>query len=175
MTGLRRVMLDFETIGNGKHACVVQVGAVYFARGDIGASLKLQVDAEDAQRNGAELDASTVYWWLSQSPEAIASITAQPRTPERLVFAELNEFLKDADEIWSHATFDFVILMEALKRLNIKPKFGYRSARDIRTLNALTSVDKDATPRIGVHHDALHDAIYQAQYVTKMLESIGKL
>jgi hypothetical protein len=171
-------MIDFETLGNGKHACVVQVGACYFGQmhelPDV-RTFKANFDAEDAMRNGAEMDASTVYWWLSQSPEAIKSITAEPRLPEREAFERLNDFLKDADEIWSHATFDFVILMEALKRLHIKPKFGYRTSRDIRTLSALTKgkVDRDAFKREGTHHDGLDDAVHQARYVMEMLRALA--
>ncbi len=169
---MKRVMIDFETLGNGKHACVVQVGACYFGPDGIGEKLKIQVDAEDAMRNGAEMDGSTVYWWLSQSPEAIASIIAQPRSAEREAFERLNAYLAGADEIWSHATFDFVILMEALKRLHIKPSFGYRTSRDIRTLGALApAIDK--LERAGTHHDGLDDAIYQAGYVMKQLEAMG--
>ena len=171
---MKRVMIDFETLGNGKQACVVQVGACYFENGGIGQCLKLQVDAEDAVRNGAEMDASTVYWWLAQSPEAIKSILADPKLSERDAFNQLNAFLAGADEIWSHATFDFVILMEALKRLHIKPLFGYRVARDIRTLNALVKFDRDAIKREGTHHDGLDDAIYQARYVMAMLALVPK-
>jgi len=169
---MKRVMIDFETLGNGKQACVVQVGACYFADGGVGQCLKLQMDAEDAMRNGAEMDASTVYWWLSQSPEAIKSILAMPRLSELDVLNQLNAFLAGADEIWSHATFDFVILMEALKRRGIKPMFGYRTARDIRTLNALVPFDKDSIKREGTHHDGLDDAIYQARYVMAMLAKL---
>lgn len=174
---MKRVMIDFETLGNGKHACVVQVGACYFGQmhelPDV-RTFKANIDAEDAMRNGAEMDGSTVYWWLSQSPEAIKSITAEPRLPEREAFEQLNDFLKDADEIWSHATFDFVILMEALKRLGIKPKFGYRAARDIRTLNALSTFDKNSIVREGTHHDGLDDAKHQACYIMRMLEAFAK-
>ncbi len=172
---MKRVMIDFETLGNGKHACIVQVGACYFGQmhelPEV-RTFKANVDAEDAMRNGAEMDASMVYWWLGQSPEAVASITAQPRLTERDALSQLNDFLAEAEEIWSHATFDFVILMEAMKRLGIKPRFSYRVARDIRTLNALSNVEKDSTPRSGVHHDGLDDAIYQAGYVLRMLNAL---
>lgn len=175
MKKIKRVMLDFETLGNGKNACVAQVGACYFGEGDVSDRFKRTVNAEDSIRNGAAMDASTVYWWLSQSPEAIKSITAGPLSSERETFEQLNDFLAEADEIWSHATFDFVILMESMKRLGIKPKFSYRHARDIRTLHALSGLDRDATKREGVHHDALDDAVYQAGYVMKMLAAVEKV
>ena len=172
---MKRVMIDFEALGNGKHACVVQMGACYFGAmhelPDV-RTFKLNVNAEDAMRNGAEMDASTVYWWLSQSPEAIKSILAEPRVPEVEAFTQLNDFLAPADEIWSHATYDFVILTEALKRLAIKPKFSFRTARDIRTLHALSGFDRKSIKREGTHHDALDDAVYQARYVIAMLDKV---
>lgn len=174
---MKRVMIDFETLGNGKHACIVQVGACYFGQmhelPDV-RTFKANIDAEDAMKNGAEMDASTVYWWLGQSDGARQSILAEPREKEHVALERLNDFLAGADEIWSHATFDFVILMESLKRLCIKPKFGYRTARDIRTLNALATVDTKTIKREGTHHDGLDDAIFQAKYVIEMLVSLGK-
>jgi hypothetical protein len=170
-------MIDFETLGNGKNACIAQVGACYFGGGGSsphGPLLEINFDAENCVKHGAELDANTVYWWLEQSDEARKSILEDPRSPEYEGLISLNEFLKGADEIWSHATFDFVILMEALKRRGIKPSFGYRVARDIRTLNALCpSFDRDSIKREGTHHRALHDAMYQARYVMEMLKILG--
>lgn len=164
---MKDVMLDFETFGNGNNACVVQIGACYFDRvtGEIGAKFKCNVDAQSATESGAKIDASTVYWWLSQSKEAVYSVTADPKKSVTDAFLELNNFLKDSKCIWSHATFDFVILSETLKRLGIKPLFSFRAARDIRTLVDLADIDLKELPRnTGVHHDGLDDAIYQVNY-----------
>ncbi len=177
---MKDVMIDFETFGNGQNACVVQVGACYFDRntGEIGEKFKMNVNAEDATKNGAQIDAPTVYWWLQQSTEAVRSILTGESSPEREVFEKFNDFLKKADAIWSHATFDYVILMNVLRRLGIKPKFSYRSARDIRTLVDLADVNTKA-PRpesAGVAHDGLDDAIYQVSYcVTAMNKLRGKV
>lgn len=165
-------MIDFETLGNGKYACLVQVGACYFGDGQTGKTLKLNFDAEDGQKHGSEIDAPTIYWWLQQSPEARASIAEEPRVTEYDGLTKLNDFLKGAEEVWSHATFDFVILMEALKRRFIKPAFGYKAARDIRTLMAIAPKQAEE-PRAGTHHDGLDDALYQARYVMKALAAIG--
>lgn len=172
------IMIDFETLGNGKNACVVQVGACYFhpATGEIGRTLSLNIDAESAMHSGAEMDASTVYWWLAQSKEAQESITKGPLLNITDAMNTLNDFLEGARGIWSHATFDFVILTETLKRLNIKPKFGYRFARDLRTLTTLAGVKTDKFVREGIHHNGLDDAKFQVKYTVAALNKlVGKI
>jgi hypothetical protein len=171
------VMLDFEAFGNGKNACIVQVAAVYFDRhtGEIGKEFKANIDAQSAIASGAEMDASAVYWWLSQEKAAIDSILQQPRREIFDVMDELNWFLNGATAIWSHATYDFVILTETLKRLEIRPAFSYRATRDIRTLLDLAGIQlKDQTlNREGVHHDSLDDCKFQVQYCVPALRKLG--
>lgn len=169
------VMLDFETLGNGKDKCVCQVGAVYFDRstGELGTELKLNIDAASHERYGGKLDAQTVYWWLQQSEEARASITAPDKADIYTAFQELNSFLSDAKRIWSHATFDFVTLMETMKQLEIKPTFSYKIGLDLRTLVYLAGVDADkGRVREGTHHDALADAKFQVKYAVAALNAI---
>lgn len=173
---MKNVMIDFETLGNGKNACVIQVAACYFddKTGETGETYKANIDARTSVKNGAQIDADTVYWWLAQSKEAIDSVTGGNLLDETQVFNELNQFLKPAKNIWSHATFDFVILMEALKRLGIKPNFSYRDARDIRTLISLAQLDHNSFKREGLHHDGLEDCKFQVKYcvpaIKKLLE-----
>lgn len=162
-------MIDLETFSAGENACVVQIGACDFQEDQ---QFKRNIDARDAFRNGATIDPDTIYWWLSQSDGARSSV-CQPGVTEREAFEAFNDYLADADEIWSHATFDFVIVMSALRRLNIKPKFSYRAARDIRTLIGFSKIDTKKKPRGGIHHDALADAIYQAGYCRSALAVIG--
>lgn len=169
---MKDVMLDFETFGNGPDAVVCQIGACYFDRttGEIGETFKVNVNARTSK---GELDADTVYWWLSQSDEARKSLTGG-MTLEILAFANLNRFLEKSKAIWSHATFDFVLLTETLKRLGIEPAFGYRAARDIRTLIDLADVDTRDFQREGVAHDALEDCKFQVKYcVAAMKKLIG--
>ena len=69
-------------------------------------------------------------------------------------------------------TFDFVIVSGVMKKLNIKPKFSFRTARDIRTLLDVSKVDYKSFTRHGTHHDALDDAIFQIQYCVAALVRI---
>lgn len=174
---MKDVMLDIESLGNGKHAAIVQIGAAYFDRasGAIGEMFKINIDARSAVESGAELDADTVYWWLSQSREAIDSITALPLSPIGAAMVELNDFLNGATAIWSHATFDWVIVTETFKRLKIRTKFHYRTCRDIRTLVDLAGIQTTDyyLKREGIHHDALSDCFHQIKYCVDAFQKLG--
>lgn len=171
---MKDVMLDFETFGNGKNAAVVQVGAIYFNRqtGELGKEFFANIDARTAVKSGAEIDADTVYWWLSQSQEAILSVTTGHLFDIKTVFLDLNAFLADANAIWSHATFDFVILQETMKRLGLKPQYSFRAARDLRTLNDLAPKDAGAASFVGTPHNALDDCRNQIKYAVAALNRI---
>ncbi len=173
---MKDVMLDFETLGNGKNALVCQVGACYFDRvtGEIGATFKMNIDARTAQKSGGEFDADTVYWWLSQSREAIDSFTKGELVPIEKAMNDLNDFFEPCKAIWSHATFDFVVLTETLKRLGIKPKFRYKVARDLRTAVDLGKITISKVTREGVHHDALDDCKHQVKYLVEALNRLKK-
>lgn len=168
------VMIDFETLGNGENKCICQVGAVYFDRvsGELGKEFKVNIDAESHVHAGAVIDASTVYWWLGQSDPARVSILAQPRVNVVEAMSQLNVFLADATRIWSHATFDFVTLMDTLRKLGIKPTFGYRAGLDLRTLVYLAGVEVASFPREGVHHDGLEDAKHQVKYAVAAMNAV---
>jgi hypothetical protein len=172
---LQDVMIDIETLGNGKHACIVQIGACYFNRstGEIGRKFKVNVDPESAVRAGCEIDAQTVMWWLKQSDAARASILADPKLDITEAFKQLNTFLMGAKYVWSHATFDFVIITNTFRMLGLKPFYRYQSARDIRTLMDLADLKpSEQSNREGTHHDGLDDAIYQVQYCVKALNKL---
>lgn len=170
------LMIDIETLGNGKDKTICQIGACSFNRetGEIGKTFKRNIDAASHEKVGGRLDASTVYWWLSQKPEAIASILAEPREDIRIVMNDLNLFLQDAKAIWSHATFDFVTIQETLKQLDIKPLFSFRTARDIRTLVDLGKIStSDFNVSRTVHHDALDDCLTQVKYCVAALNKVS--
>lgn len=170
---MKDVMIDFETLGNGKNKCLCQVGAVYFDRvtGETGAELLINIDAASHVKEGGVIDAETVNWWLQQSEEARKSILA-PGVPVKEAMARLNAFVMGADRIWSHATFDFVTLCDTLKQLGIHPLFSYKAGLDLRTLVYLAGVSTKDFVREGTHHDGLADAKFQVKYCVAALNAI---
>lgn len=170
-------MIDLETFGVNKTAVIVQIGACYFDRvtGEIGETFKVNISPVSGVKAGCRMDAQTVSWWMGQSDAARASILAEPQLDINEVMEHLNQFLSKAKHIWSHATFDFCIIMEVMSLLDIKPKFSYKNARDIRTLSHLTGNKSFDGNRDGIHHDALDDCKHQVKYCVVALNSLIKL
>ena len=170
---MKDVMIDFETLGKGPNKAVCQIGAVFFdnVTGELGAEFRANIDARSHEKCGGVVDADTVYWWLKQSEQARASITEQGQDIHT-VMSDLNFFLTPAARIWSHATFDFVTLVNVLHQLNIKPGFSYKAGMDLRTLVYLAGISVSDFPREGVHHDGLADAKHQVKYTVAALNAI---
>ena len=169
----RELMVDIETMGTSVTAPIIQIGAVYFslATGELGDEFLINIDLEDSIKNGATPDGRTIYWWLSQGKEARDGLNNNdiPFMYEDQGLQEFNQFAARAKRVWSHATFDFVILMNAMRRRDIQPTIHYRKARDIRTLTSLADMTREEieafqVERVGVHHNGLDDAIYQVAY-----------
>ncbi len=166
-------MIDFETFGTSANACICQVGAVFFDKttGELGAELSINIDAASSVEAGGIIDASTVYFWLQQSKEAQETLFAN-KTPILEAFNKLNDFLAPATRIWSHVTFDFVLLSNTMRMLKIKPSFSYKAGLDLRTLTFLSGLQVDKTPRKGVHHNGLDDAKHQVTYAVAALNHV---
>lgn len=173
---MRDVMLDLETMGSTFNAPIVQIGAVYFDRytGELGEEFNHNISLEQEMNRGFTPDGSTILWWLAQSKEAQKSVLKRNEWYIDEVYNELNNFLKKSKSIWSHATFDYVILMNHMNKLQIKPKFHYRNAKDIRTLVDLAGIDYSKEDRVGIHHNALDDCKFQINYCVKCFNLIKK-
>ena len=172
------VMMDFETLGTGNDAVIIQIGACYFDRitGAIYSKFKANIDSESSVKHGFTIDASTVSWWMNQDKEAFNSVfNANNKRDVKKVFIEFNDFLKHADCIWSHATFDFVKLECHLKKLGIEQSFHYRSPRDIRTLLDISNVNPKEYKQGGIAHNALDDALFQVIYTVHALKKVSMI
>jgi exodeoxyribonuclease VIII len=173
---MKDIMLDLETWGNGNNAVAIQIGACYFNRltGEIGDTFEIHIDANDEVKHGFEIDASTIYWWFNQSEMAQVMATGpkQKRKDCYSAWDQFNQFAKHSKRIWSHATFDFVIMMNHFRKLGIKPHTGFRDARDLRTLVYLANLDYQTRPREGVAHNALDDCKFQVKYAAEAIRKI---
>lgn len=185
------IMLDLETMGNGSNAAIVSIGAVEFnpsagVLGCTGQEFEAVINLNSSAYYG-EMDASTVQWWLQQSDEArhIFNKDVKKWTLKEgleqfnlwlLSFGDKNDI-----QLWGNGSgFDNVILANAFKACRIRPNFSHWNDRDVRTIvemgrSILDMNPKETLTRSGVHHSALDDAKFQAQYVSAIWRAFEQL
>jgi len=171
---MQDVMIDLETMGQGPDAAIVAIGAVEFNREtcELGATFYTAVDLESSVRAGGVIDAGTVMSWLRQSAEARAALSVAEAVQLPTALAAFSGWLRGRADlskvrIWGNgADFDNVILGNAYRRLQLLQPWKFWNSRCYRTWK---SEHRDvAMERAGVHHNALDDAISQAQHMLQV-------
>ncbi|MGS2863900.1 3'-5' exoribonuclease [Escherichia coli] len=174
------LMIDLETMGKNPDAPIASIGAVFFdpQTGEQGPEFSKIIDMGTC---GGTVDISTIEWWLQRSGEARAAILAD-RIPLDDALLQLREFIDENSgeffvQVWGNgANFDNVILRPSYERQEIPCPWRYTNDRDVRTMVALGLVmDFDArnvTTFEGERHNALHDARYQAKYVSAIWQKL---
>jgi len=171
-------MLDLETFGNGSNASIVQIGGVIFNQktGDLVDQICLNINLPSNTKFNRDIDAKTVAWWISQSKEAQNTLDLEKGLALDAALKLFSEFIKHhfgdvKPLIWSHSTFDFVILSNAYSATEVRMPFSHRCERDLRTVTDLGGEhywEPDYPEvRVGVHHNALDDCLFQIKYCVK--------
>lgn len=160
---MNNVMLDLETMGTGAHAAIVAIGAVQFDKAGILREFYSTIDLKDSIEYG-DVDASTVLWWMAQEKRARKEIYGATTTLDT-VLRTFSEWMLPNSKVWGNGSdFDNVILTNAYMACHgTKQPWSYSANRCYRTTVAMH--DKLNIERLGVHHNALDDATYQANYL----------
>ncbi|EIV3811482.1 3'-5' exoribonuclease [Klebsiella aerogenes] len=184
----RHVMVDLETMGKKSNAPIVSIGAVIFdpATGFLGETFYKVVSLESAVSWGAEIDPSTVIWWMKQSSEARSEIANDNAIQLDDALLQFSEFVFEnipgdceTAQIWGNgATFDNTILRSSFERACLECPWDYRNDRDVRTMvelgKAIGFDAKTSIPFEGERHNALADAQHQARYVSAIWQRLIK-
>lgn len=187
-TPVVHVMLDIETMGTRPGAMIASIGACTFAHPGQGRRIfRHRILLEGQDRLGLHMDPATVGWWLDQSAEARAALSQ--RNGASLLAVALTGFsgwlAEVRDPLWlgqparlriwgNGATFDVVLMEAAYRAADLLVPWGFRDARDLRTLLDLAGVDGKAFPAATLH-DALSDALAQAAAAEAALDVLGQL
>jgi hypothetical protein len=154
------VMFDLETLDTKPSAVVLSLGAVKFDPRQKGLdpdaerlSLRLEIDPQSAM--GRTISDDTIAWWATQSKEAQeAAFGEVDRTPVLEAIEQFHKFVWNSERVWSIG----------------KPyAWQYWQVRDSRTLFDFVDGQLDRTK----HHDAVEDAVAQAEAVQRALCKIG--
>ena len=171
-----RIMIDLETMGNGPTAAIVSIGAVSFnSTGATDDGLYIPVNLQSCVDAGLSIDVDTVQWWMQQSAEARSALDDSRSIPLKDALTKLDFYTTSWPseiEIWGNgADYDNVILASAYRACKMETPWKFWQNRCYRTLKNLAPQIK--MERHGTHHNALDDAISQAEHAASIIKHLG--
>lgn len=173
------VMVDLETLGTGTDCVVVSLGActMDFKTQKIESTFYMILEIQDQLDKGRIIQADTLKWWFRQENAAQKVFHEKAKSPENV----LNTFagwLKAVSpnskelKVWGNgATFDISIMESMFKTYNIKTPWPYSGVMDLRTFRRFIA-NNEKVPNLGTKHNAVDDAIAQAEFVLKFFKPI---
>lgn len=175
MLSLYHIMLDLETFGNKPGSAIVSIGAVQFDinTGKLGKEFYVNVNPSSSLYYGGTVDGSTLMWWMDQSDESRKALM-KGQVPLKLALEKFTEFYKSCGKgirVWGNGSvFDNVILSSAYNATMMRKPWPYNADCDMRTIVAvgggILGVKITDYKRVGIHHNALDDAKFQAMVVS---------
>jgi hypothetical protein len=176
------VMLDLETLGKAAGCTVLAIGACTFTPeqgpGDVFYE-HLNIDQQVAF--GLKMNPETVLWCMAQSDAARQSILGGQMKAKSLgdVLYEFEQWYArvGGTAIWGNgADFDLPILGALYDVVGRKRPWAYNAGRCMRTIFSLIGVKPGAFGSTNaLAHDALADAIYQANETAAAMRYISSL
>ena len=163
-------MADLETLGTTPETPVVSLGAVFFdiATKTIGPTFYMIMEIDEQLSRGRRPTGSTLKWWFTQT-DAAKRVFHEKAQPTKVVLETFalwykSQYSKGAF-IWGNgSTFDISILENMYRDYGLPIPWGYNKVMDLRTFKRFEAGGAQI-PNTGVAHNALDDAIAQAQYV----------
>jgi hypothetical protein len=175
------LMIDLETLSTAPDAYILSIGACYFdlETGQIGENFHVKTSFYDTSNHTGHISASTVEWWLNQPITAQDCLLSGEKIDLIHALFKLDDFIKPGTKtlLSNGASFDLVILRNAFNRNHLETPWQYWQERDTRTIvdiaERITGINaKKTIPFNGTQHDALADAMYQAQFVSHAYQLI---
>ncbi|WP_309628755.1 3'-5' exonuclease [Brevundimonas sp.] len=170
------VMVDLETMGTTPGSAIVSIGATVFdpVEGTIGEQLYVPIKLSSCASWGLTEDPATRKWWAGQSPEAQAVLTDPDQVTLTTALDRFDAFWRQVggSEFWAHGpNFDDPILAAAYRAVRRRPPWSFWNARCTRTVYAAARIAPNRAK--GVHHNALQDAVNQAEAVIEGFRILG--
>lgn len=177
---MQNVMVDLETLGTVPGCAILSIGAVAFCprTQTLGERLYIEINRHNTRQAGLKINESTLAWWKTQ-PGGLEFLARTDSGGEILSTAltGLTYFLEQFDlkevRVWGNGSdFDNAILAAAYDAIGLETPWKFWNNRCFRTLKSVCGHGL-SMPRTGVHHNALDDAVTQANLAMKILGKMG--
>lgn len=170
------VMIDLETMGLFPGCAIVSIGAVVFdPRGNIvtKSTFYREFDYMAQVNEGLKLDESVLAWWEDQSPKVREALCGLDDLKTEL--KEFTKWLPQDCKVWGNGpTFDISMLEYCYQLYGLTIPWKYWNIRDCRTIRDMYESVRGGlnTKSGGDKHNALSDAVHQAEYVCQIWKSL---
>lgn len=181
------ISVDLETLGLSPFAAIIQIGAVAFRRdGSVASAFEVTINP----RGQTAPDGDTLLWWLSQGEFGAQMLQAAYSSPVTLEEA-LEQFAAwirsqahpDSADVYDGAVLfrgnkDMSWLENAYDRVGMQVPFKFRNVHEQRQFMRTAvylGFEGQTVERKGAHHDALSDAIFQAECVAASVRYMDTL
>ncbi len=185
-TMFTHLMVDLETMGKKPGAPIVSMGAIFFdpASGETGAEYYQVINLESSMSFGARPDASTILWWMKQSPEARSAIVVDDTVGLVEALEQFLDFIAENAangsknvQLWGNGcSFDCSLLEAAFELADtpfLIPHWNYRDVRTVVELGKAVGLNsRYDIPFEGDQHNALADARHQVKYVSAIWQRL---
>lgn len=163
------LMIDLETLGTDPDCPVISLGAVFFGKEGLGETFEINLDTALQIDDGRRPSGDTIKWWMSQS-DAAQKVFSEKSVDPKVALKKFKDFVVSNCDIkkvkpWGRgASFDIPILEDMFKQYRLEVPWLFWNIRCHRTFTEEVFSGK-GIKREGVYHNALDDAIHQANIV----------
>lgn len=171
MLKLRHAMIDLESAGIETEAAIVSVGIVIFdpRHGKIDKANTYYAEL-DWRNQGRTVEQSCMTNFWDKQPAKVRKALNGTEAMED-VLDDIALFLPEDCKVWGNGpTFDISKLEHAYRQHNIDIPWKFWNIRDCRTVKDMYESARGGWDKAvgGGGHNALQDALHQAQYVCAM-------
>lgn len=177
---MTHVMMDLETLGKRPGDIVLSIGAVVFTPTGVGVdgqnsrlTFYRNINVISSLLEGFTWEDDTLDWWRRQDPNAKTALLSNP-LPLRTVVTDFNSWFREVEgvEIWANGpSFDVTIWEAICRKLDMEVPWQFDKVRDCRTAYFIGNFNpKTELGRVGVYHNAVDDAMFQAIAVQHALK-----
>jgi len=173
---MKHLMIDLETLGTRADAVILSIGAVKFDpnsdRIDSDA-FYASVSIDSNTEAGRHIDEDTLLWWFNQSVEA-QKVFSEPKVVLGAALDDLAAWIGHSDyQVWSNgADFDIPMLAHAYSTHGLNVPWKFYNTNCYRTFKKLPFVKNAAKVGNPMKHNALNDAINQAQQLQEYYKAM---
>jgi len=174
-------MIDMETLDTQTSTVILSIGAVTFdpLSNKIIDSIEIKPSIEEqTEVYNRTISEDTLAWWAKQSIEAQdAAFSDEGRVSYKEAMQQLAKFSFGHQSVWSNGSiFDIMIAESGFRELKISIPWQFWNIRDCRTIYDIAGVSlKDKKYASKTTHNALEDAIHQANVVQDAYQKLRKL